>query len=988
MKTKAVFIMSWAFLLLTFTLFAQAPQKFNYQAVIRDNAGNIVPVQTVGIKISILQGTVDGTLVYSETHSSTTNTFGLVALEIGGGTIVSGDISSIDWGSSIYFIKIELDPSGGTTYSEIGTSQLLSVPYALHAKTAKNVFSGDYIDLSNRPTNVSSFTNDAGYLTSFTETDPVFGIHVSSGILSTDITNWNTAFGWGDHSAEGYLKTEVDGSVTNEIQDLELTGNILTITNNLSPTSIDLNPYMDNTNYWTQSGDDIYNLGNVGIGTTSPQGKLEVQGDGMEVPDEPLFEVKRQDGQTVFAVYPEGVRIYVEEESAKGTKGGFAIGGFNPATKGLTNEFLRVTPDSIRMYVNDDGTKGTKGGFAIGGFSPAVKGVTNEYLRVSPDSVRVYVDGDATKGTKGGFAIGGIRPLKGPDEEYLRVTPDSVRVYINDEGTKGTKGGFAIGGFSPLKGLTGDYMNVSGKTTAEIIDPSEPRVLWYPNKEAFLTGKVLIESPDSVGTNSMATGFESKAIGDYSQAFGYQSIAREDYSTAIGYQAVADDINSFALGQWANAKNEESYAFGRGALAEGFRSFAFGSAGIDSAGVTTGVAHAIGDYSFAIGQGSIASGLGSFTYGIADTASGVYSMALGYKTSASDWFSIAIGSGTVASNTAATAIGYYTIASGPHSTAMGYDTKASGFYSTTMGRETIANGWASTAIGWKTEASGNYSVAAGRETNASGELSTALGLGTTASAYYSTALGIGTEASGSASIASGHLTKASGKYSTAMGDETKAIGNCTIATGWRTIASGIWSTAMGINSRAVGWKSFTLGEGTIARSYNSLVCGRYNDTLITSSLNSWIGTNPLFIIGNGSSESNRSNAMTVLKNGNVGLGTMNPQGTLDVNGSIYQRGVLLHADYVFENEYELESIEEHSDYMWKNKHLPSVPKAIKDENGNDIVEWGARSRGVLEELEKAHVYIDQLNTALKEQQAMIEELKQEIEKLKEVVGSQ
>ena len=104
----------------------------------------------------------------------------------------------------------------------------------------------------------------------------------------------------------------------------------------------------------------------------------------------------------------------------------------------------------------------------------------------------------------------------------------------------------------------------------------------------------------------------------------------------------------------------------------------------------------------------------------------------------------------------------------------------------------------------------------------------------------------------------------------------------------------------------------------------------------------------------------------------MGIGTINPQGTLDVNGSIYQRGSVLHADYVFDIEYKLESIEEHSKYMWENKHLRAVPKATKDKDGNDVVEWGARSRGVLEELEKAHVYIAQLNTAMIEQQKMID----------------
>jgi hypothetical protein len=126
-------------LLLTVSVFAQAPQKMSYQAVIRNVSNVLVTSKPVGMKISVLQGTSTGTVVYSETQTPNTNSNGLVSLEIGSGIPVVGTFSGINWSNGPYFIKTETDPTGGTSYNITGTSQLLSVPYALHAKYAENI---------------------------------------------------------------------------------------------------------------------------------------------------------------------------------------------------------------------------------------------------------------------------------------------------------------------------------------------------------------------------------------------------------------------------------------------------------------------------------------------------------------------------------------------------------------------------------------------------------------------------------------------------------------------------------------------------------------------------------------------------------------------------------------------------------------------------------------------------------------------------------
>ena len=122
-------------LFLSLSIYAQSPDKMSYQAVVRDANNTLVANQTVGMQISILQSTITGTVVYTEIHSVDTNLNGLVSLEIGNGSS-SDNFSEIDWSAGPYFIKTETDPTGGSSYTITGTSQLMSVPFALYATTS------------------------------------------------------------------------------------------------------------------------------------------------------------------------------------------------------------------------------------------------------------------------------------------------------------------------------------------------------------------------------------------------------------------------------------------------------------------------------------------------------------------------------------------------------------------------------------------------------------------------------------------------------------------------------------------------------------------------------------------------------------------------------------------------------------------------------------------------------------------------------------
>jgi Tol biopolymer transport system component len=134
-KTFTLFVA----VLFTVIVFSQSPQKMSYQAIVRNASGVLVKSSPVGIKISILQTTSSGIVVYGETHIPTANIDGLISLEIGSGTVITGTFATINWSSGIYFLKTEIDPTGGTNYTISGVSQILSVPYAFYAETSGKV---------------------------------------------------------------------------------------------------------------------------------------------------------------------------------------------------------------------------------------------------------------------------------------------------------------------------------------------------------------------------------------------------------------------------------------------------------------------------------------------------------------------------------------------------------------------------------------------------------------------------------------------------------------------------------------------------------------------------------------------------------------------------------------------------------------------------------------------------------------------------------
>ncbi|MDA9874073.1 hypothetical protein N9C25_07590 [Saprospiraceae bacterium] len=234
-----------AAILMTASVFAQAPEKMSYQAVIRDAGNTLITDQAIGMQISILQGSIFGASVYVETQAPNTNNNGLVSIEIGSGTVVNGTFNTIDWSSGPYFIKTETDPTGGTSYTITGTSQLMSVPYALYAEnsgdTTKWRLNGDSLYYNNGNVGINTLS-------------PRAYLHVNSGSTKTALLIENT----GTTSAKIVLNQA--GSANGQSHFIVSRNDGKFVIGNAS------NGFADQFV--------LDSLGNVGIGTNSPAEKL------------------------------------------------------------------------------------------------------------------------------------------------------------------------------------------------------------------------------------------------------------------------------------------------------------------------------------------------------------------------------------------------------------------------------------------------------------------------------------------------------------------------------------------------------------------------------------------------------------------------------------------------------------------------------------------------------------------------------------------
>lgn len=238
-------------LLTSVFLQAQTPQAINYQAVARTSSGTIIPAQTVQVRFSVLDGNVNGTVLYQETQFGATNNYGLFTMAIGKGTATVGTFTGINWASgNDKFLKVEIAPNGTGNYLLQGTTQLLSVPYALYAEKTR-LIAGNAISITNGNTVAASYTAGTGIA--------INGATISNtlkGGTGIRISN-DTVY----HALQAGTGIAINGAtVSHNLQagtGISISGNTISATGSAS-------------NLWVTDASGIHNLsGNVGIGTNS-----------------------------------------------------------------------------------------------------------------------------------------------------------------------------------------------------------------------------------------------------------------------------------------------------------------------------------------------------------------------------------------------------------------------------------------------------------------------------------------------------------------------------------------------------------------------------------------------------------------------------------------------------------------------------------------------------------------------------------------------
>lgn len=430
--------------------------------------------------------------------------------------------------------------------------------------------------------------------------------------------------------------------------------------------------------------------------------------------------------------------------------------------------------------------------------------------------------------------------------------------------------------------------NVPGVPGNPPVSGAGRRMMWYPDKAAFRAGYASTTQWDAanignysagIGFNVIASGLYSVAMGNDNQATGIGSIAMgsgarctDDYAIGLGYKPIASGAYSVSMGEFTTASGDRAAAIGSSLKSKSYGGMVVGIFN-DSTNAANATSINLLNRIFQVGNGFSDVSRNNAMTVLQNGNTGIGTVSPLARLHVTDNAVLFSASGDIPVTPAAPPV------SGSGRRMMWYPDKAAfrtgyvtgnqwdaaniGDYSVAMGVNTIASGDFSFATGATAVASGNYSIVLG-------------GGNSTASSFSSISVGISNTSSGLYSIAIGGSSTASGNSSVTLGSNCTSSGTNSISIGSANTSSGTSATSMGNGTLAIG--DFSLGSGyfTKSKSFGGAVLGTYNDSANAASINSFNPLNRIFQVGNGTADNARSNALTILQNGNIGIGEINP----------------------------------------------------------------------------------------------------------------
>ncbi len=826
------------------TAFAQVPQAFNYQSIVRDKLGNPMMNTNISVKASIRDGSETGESVYQETHAVTTTAFGLITLEIGHGVAVKGIFSDIKWGTGSKWMQVEADFGEG--YIQMGASQLLSVPYAL--------YSGSSFTSSETQTAEQSNARNGGGVGVLSATE--WGINGNSGIAATNFIGTTTT---------APLKFRVDGINSGMIDMIKFntflgfqSGNSTnSTTTGGSNTGVGVNSLYTNTTGWYNTAD--------GAGSLS----ANISGS----------------SNCAVGFFALGHNISGGANTALGAHSLFEnlIGWNNTATgyQALSNNKAssNTALGASALYGNITGTQNT----AIGDNS-LHENQTGSWNTATGHAALFFNHGNYNTANGQNALLSnttgnqntacGSSALHSNTGGGINSAFGHSALYSNTSGDGNTASGFR----SLYSNITGDQNTATGVNALKLNTADANTAIGYGALSNNISGN------GNTGLGCQANVASGSSLLN-ATAIGANAIVAVSSTMILGNNAVNVGIGLSSNPIGPQNKLEIN---GKSACESGlrFRRLTTACLPIPNPGAGVLALNSVGDVIYVqggtqgsqwtlsgntivagtdfigtinnadwviktqniermrvmgsdgkVGIGSITPefrltvgseciplnpcndggilGIGTFGSGtVLTTAVGPGTRMLWYPrkaafragfVDAAQWSNSNIGNYSFAS-------GWNSVASGEASTASGYSNTAGGNYSTAMGSFSTALGINSTAMG-QSQTNGNYSTAMGYQSTTNGHFSTAMGYIAYAGGIYSTAMGKGTYANGSASTAMGFQTSATGDNSTSMGYESDAGGNTSTAIGYLATASGDHSTAIGNYVTTNGQPgSFVIGD--------------------------------------------------------------------------------------------------------------------------------------------------------------------------------